>query len=112
MKQIYEIIQDVDKESKIYKNSSVIKYIIKNGKNDFKYVRTERQSVSSKYFGGDEEIYFASLVYRHPIITVIGVSDVTVFNIFYWQRYDIGGVDFNQYILQEDKKKIKIESLN
>jgi len=111
MREIYEIIKDVDKESNIYKNSSVIKYIIKNGKNDFKYVRTERKSVSSKYFGGDEEIYFASLVYRHPIITVIGVSDVTVFNIFYWQRYDIGGVDFNQYILQEDKSKIKIESV-
>ena len=111
MRQIYEIIKDVDKESKIYKNSSVIKYIIKNSKNDFKYVRTERKSVSSKYFGGDEEIYFASLLYRQPIVTVIGVSDVTVFNIFYWQRYDIGGVDFNQYILQEDKTKIKIESV-
>jgi hypothetical protein len=31
------------------------------------------------------------------------MSDVTAFNIFYWESYDINGVDFNQYIRQNAK---------
>ena len=107
---IYNIIKGVDKESEIYEKSSVIKYIIKNGINKFKYVGTIRSPISGKYYGSDEEIYFASLLYRQPIVTVIGVSDVTIFNIFYWVRYDIDGVGFTEYISQPESK-INMESV-
>jgi nicotinic acid mononucleotide adenylyltransferase len=110
MIRIYNIIKGIDKGSKIYLNSPVIKYIVRNGTNNFKYVRTIRSPVGRKYYGSDEEIYFASLLYRQPIVTVIGVSDVTVFNIFYWDRYDIGGVDFNDYISQPESA-INMESV-
>jgi nicotinic acid mononucleotide adenylyltransferase len=110
MIRIYNIIKGLDKGSKIYMNSPVIKYIVRNGKNNFKYVGTIRSSVGDKYYGGDEEIYFASLLYRQPIVTVTGISDVTIFNIFYWDHYHIDGVDFNEYIRQPESG-INMESV-
>jgi hypothetical protein len=100
MLRIYNIIKNVDKGSRLYKNSSIIKYIVENGdkNNNFKYVRTIKTPVGGRYFGTDSEIYFASLYYRQPIVTVTGISDVSVFNIFYWDHYDINGVDFIDYI--------------
>ena len=80
-------------------DSPIIKYIVTNGdKNNFKYVSTIKTPVGSRYFGTDSEIYFASLYYRQPIVTVTGISDVSVFNIFYWDYYDINGVVFTEYI--------------
>ena len=100
MLRIYNIIKNVDKGSRLYKNSSIIKYIVENGdkNNNFKYVSTIKTPVGGRYFGTDSEIYFASLYYRQPIVTVTGISDVSVFNIFYWDHYDINGVDFIEYI--------------
>ena len=106
MIRIYDIIKNVDKESRLYKNSPIIKYIVENGddkKNNFKYVSTIKTPVGGRYFGTDSEIYFASLYYRQPIITVTGISDVSVFDIFYWDYYDINGVPFTDYIKQDAK---------
>ena len=99
MIRIYNIIKNVDKKSKQYMDSPIIKYIVTNGdKNNFKYVSTIKSPVGSRYFGTDSEIYFASLYYRQPIVTVTGISDVSVFNIFYWDYYYINGVVFTEYI--------------
>jgi len=88
-----------------YKNSLILKYIIRNGnrRKKFKYVRKISRSVGPRYYGSDEEIYFASLFYLQPIITVIGISDIAVFNIFDWETYSIedkGGIQvlFKEYI--------------
>ena len=105
---IYKLIKPiVDENSAEYKNSPILKYIIKNGEREFKYVRKISKSVGYKYYGSDEEIYFASLLYLQPIITVIGVSDNTVFNIFDWNTYSIkdeSGVDvlFTDYIKRSE----------
>lgn len=99
MRNIYKIIKNIDKNSVQYKESSIIKYIVRTGeKNDFKYVSKLQSPIGSKYYGTDAEIYFASLYYKRPIVTVTGVSDVAVYNIFYWKYYDINGIDFVDYI--------------
>jgi nicotinic acid mononucleotide adenylyltransferase len=120
---IYKLIEGkVDVTTREYKNSPILKYIIKNGKKDFKYVRKISKSVGYKYYGSDEEIYFASLLYSQPIVTVIGVSDNTVFNIFDWNTYSIkdeNDVDvlFTDYIkrsedeIGEDEKQRVISFL-
>jgi hypothetical protein len=110
MTDIYNVIQNIDKESSQYKDSSIIKYIIRNGKSNFKYVSTIRSPVGSKYYGTDSEIYFASLLYREPIVTVTGMSDVTTFNVFYWKYYQIGGIDFDKY-LKQDESAIDIRAV-
>jgi hypothetical protein len=84
---------------------------MRNGKRNFKYVRKISESVGYKYYGSDEEIYFASLLYLQPIITIIGVSDNTVFNIFYWDSYMIDDVKFEDYISQEDDNKINVKGV-
>jgi hypothetical protein len=109
---IYKLIEGkVDVTNREYKNSPILKYIMRNGKRNFKYVRKISESVGYKYYGSDEEIYFASLLYLQPIITVIGVSDNTVFNIFYWDSYMIDSVKFEDYISQEDDKKINVQGV-
>jgi hypothetical protein len=109
---IYKLIEGkVDVTTREYKNSPILKYIMRNGKRNFKYVRKISKSVGYKYYGSDEEIYFASLLYLQPIITIIGVSDNTVFNIFYWDSYMIDGVKFEDYISQEDDKKINVQGV-
>jgi hypothetical protein len=109
---IYKLIEGkVDVTTREYKNSPILKYIMRNGKRNFKYVRKISKSVGYKYYGSDEEIYFASLLYLQPIITVIGVSDNNVFNIFYWDSYMIDDVKFEDYISQEDDKKINVNGV-
>ena len=104
MIRIYNIIKNVDKKSKQYMDSPIIKYIVTTGdKNNFKYVSTIKRQVGSRYYGTDSEIYFASLVYKQPIVTVTGISDVSVFNVFYWDYYDINGVLFTDYIKGDAK---------
>jgi hypothetical protein len=104
MIRIYNIIKNVDKKSKQYMDSPIIKYIVTTGdKNNFKYVSTIKRPVGSRYYGTDSEIYFASLVYKQPIVTVTGISDVSVFNVFYWDYYDINGVPFTDYIKGDAK---------
>jgi hypothetical protein len=51
------------------------------------------------------------LYYLQPIITVIGISDITVFNIFDWESYMIDGDTFEKYISQEDGKKINVQGV-
>jgi hypothetical protein len=38
------------------------------------------------------------LYYNQPIVTVTGISDVSVFNVFYWDDYRINDVMFTDYI--------------
>ena len=109
MTNIYNVIQNIDKNSVQYKESSIIKYILRYGPT-FKYVSTIKSPVGSKYYGTDSEIYFASLFYSEPIITVIGMSDVTVFNIFYWKYYQIGEMNFVDY-LKQDKSAIDVKAV-
>ena len=110
LKKIYELILGkVDVNSPGYKNSPILKYILKYGAKGFKYVSKISERVGYKYYGSDEEIYFASLYYLQPIITVIGISDVTVFNIFDWESYTIDGDTFEKYISEEDDKKINVQ---
>ena len=110
LKKIYELIQGkVDMNTREYKNSPILKYIIRNGKKKFKYVSKISRSVDDKYFGSDEEIHFASLLYLQPIITVIGISDITVFNIFDWETYSIKDKGGNQVLFKEYIKKSKDE---
>jgi hypothetical protein len=110
---IYKLIEGkVVVTTREYKNSPILKYIMRNGNKEdsekgFKYVRKISKSVSYKYYGSDEEIYFASLLYLQPIVTVIGVSDNTVFNIFDWNTYSIkdeSGADvlFTDYIKRSE----------
>jgi hypothetical protein len=111
MIKIYEIINGVvDRNSELYKNSTTIKYIIENGdrKNKFKYVRTIKNYVGEKYYGGDDEIYFASLYYKRPIITVTGISDVTTFNVLHCKDYNIDNTDFSTYINNSNPDKEKV----
>ena len=99
MIRIYNIIKNVDKKSKQYMDSPIIKYIVTNGdKNNFKYVSTIKSPIGSRYYGTDSEIYFASLYYKQPIVTVTGISDVSVFNVFYWDDYRINDVMFTDYV--------------
>ena len=57
---IYKLIQGkVDMNTREYKNSPILKYIIKNGAKEFKYVRKISISVGDKYYGSDEEIYLS-----------------------------------------------------
>jgi hypothetical protein len=99
MIRIYNIIKNVDKKSKQYMDSPIIKYIVTTGdKNNFKYVSTIKSPIGSRYYGTDSEIYFASLYYNQPIVTVTGISDVSVFNVFYWDDYRINDVMFTDYI--------------
>jgi hypothetical protein len=114
MRNIYKvIIKSVDMNSSQYKKSSIIKYIVKNGNTDrnFKYVSIERTPVGSKYYGTDSEIYFASLYYRQPIVTVTGMSDVSMFNVFYWDSYEINGMNFVDYIRQTDANRIDVNAV-
>jgi nicotinic acid mononucleotide adenylyltransferase len=111
MIRIYNIIKNVDKKSKQYMDSPIIKYIVTNGdKNDFKYVSTIKSPIGSRYYGTDSEIYFASLYYNQPIVTVTGISDVSVFNVFYWDDYRINDVMFTDYVKGDaddiDAKKV------
>ena len=107
---IYELIQGkVDMNTQQYKNSPILKYIIRKGAKEFKYVRKISRSVGDRYYGSDEEIYFASLLYLQPIITVIGISDITVFNIFYWETYSIKDKGENQVLFKEYIEKSKDE---
>jgi hypothetical protein len=118
---IYELIEGkVDVTTREYKNSPILKYIIKNGNKEnsakgFKYIRKISKWVGYKYYGSDEEIYFASLFYLQPIITVIGISDITVFNIFDWNTYFIkdksgNQVSFKDYI-EKDKDEINVQGV-
>ncbi|NBP75688.1 MAG: hypothetical protein EBU61_06625, partial [Crocinitomicaceae bacterium] len=68
---------------------------------NFKYVSTIKSPVGSKYYGTDSEIYFASLLYREPIVTVTGMFEVTAFNVFYWKYYDIYDTNFVDYVKQD-----------
>ena len=96
---IYELIKgSIDKTSDIYKNSHILKYIMINGNKGFKYVAKIASSVGSDYYGSDDEIFFASLFYLQPIVTITGISTVTHYNIFYWDSYTIDGVIFKDYI--------------
>jgi len=109
---IYELVNGkVDMDSSEYKNSTILKYIIRNGKGDkkFKYVRKISKMVGEKYYGSDEEIPFASLFYLQPIITVTGISGVTVFNIFDWETYSIEDKDGNRVLFKEYIEKSKDE---
>ena len=109
---IYNLIKDtIDKNSDQYNNSSILKYIMRNGKKGFKYVAKISSPISPRYYGSDSEIYFASLFYLQPIVTVTGVSAVTEFNIFYWDSYTIDGVIFKDYINQEGEKEIDVKKV-
>ena len=111
-KKIYDLIKNtVDKNSDQYKNSSIIKYIMRNGEKGFKYVAKIASPISPRYYGSDSEIFFASLFYLQPIVTVTGISEVTEFNIFYWDSYTIDGVIFNDYINQEGDKDINLKKV-
>ena len=113
MIRIYNIIKNVDKKSKQYMDSPIIKYIVTNGdKNGFKYVSTIKSPIGSRYYGTDSEIYFASLYYKQPIVTVTGISDVSVFNVFYWDDYRINDVMFTDYIKGDAKDIDAKEVLN
>ena len=101
MTDIYNVIKDVDRSSSLYKNSPIIKYIVRNGGDNFKYVSTIQSPIGSRYFGTDSEIYFASLFYQQPIVTITGMSDVAIYNIFYWEYYDINGINFVDYFKQD-----------
>ena len=107
---IYELINGkVDMNTREYKNSPILKYIIRNGKKKFKYVSKIYRSVGDRYYGSDEEIYFASLLYLQPIITVIGISNITVFNIFDWETYSIEDKSGNHVLFKEYIKKSEDE---
>jgi hypothetical protein len=96
---IYNLIKDVvNKSSRQYLNSPILKYIMEKGENRFKYVSKIAPRVGSKYFGSDSEIYFVSLLYSQPIVTVTGISEVTNFNIFYWDTYNINSTPFLEYL--------------
>ena len=111
-KKIYDLIKNtVDKNSDQYKNSSILKYIMRNGEKGFKYVAKIASPISPRYYGSDSEIFFASLFYLQPIVTVTGISEVTEFNIFYWDSYTIDGVIFNDYINQEGDKDINLKKV-
>jgi hypothetical protein len=102
MKSIYNVIKNVDRNSSQYMNSPIIKYIVRNGRsNNFKYVSTEQTPIGYNYFGSDSEIYFASLLYQRPVVTIIGISDISIFNVFYWEYYDIDGMNFVEYLKQD-----------
>jgi len=91
---IYNLIKDVvNKESKEYKESPILKYIMRKGRGEFKYVSKIARRVGYDYFGSDSEIYFASLFYAQPIVTVTGISGVNSFNLFYWDTYNINSTD-------------------
>jgi nicotinic acid mononucleotide adenylyltransferase/O-acetyl-ADP-ribose deacetylase (regulator of RNase III) len=91
---IYNLIKDVvNKESKEYKESPILKYIMRKGRGGFKYVSKIARRVGYDYFGSDSEIYFASLFYAQPIVTVTGISGVNSFNLFYWDTYNINSTD-------------------
>ena len=64
--------------------------------------------VGEKYYGGDDEIYFASLYYKQPIITVTGISDVTTFNVLRCKNYNIDNTDFITYINNSNPDKGKV----
>jgi hypothetical protein len=103
---IYDLIQPiVDENSAEYKNSPILKYIVKNGKKKFKYVRKISKWVGDKYYGSDDEINFVSLYYLQPIIAVIGVSYSKVFNIFDWNTYSINDESGNPVLFKEYIKK-------
>ena len=96
---IYNLIKGVViKSSKQYLNSPILKYIMEKGEKRFKSVSKIAPRVGSKYFGSDSEIYFVSLLYSQPIVTVTGISEVTNFNIFYWDTYNINSTPFLNYI--------------
>ena len=106
---IYNIIKDVvDKSSRQYKNSSILTYIMRYGEKDFKYVRKIKSPIGYKYYGSDSEIYFASLFYLQPIITVTGISATTEFNIFFWNTYSINDMLFKDYV-DKDKNVKEID---
>ena len=111
MIKIYKIIKEIDRSSITYKNYPIIKYIIKNGKNEIKYVSTIKRFVGSMYHGTDSEIHFASLFYRQPIVTVTGIEEIALFNVFYWDYYNIGDMDFIGYIDQDDPTRIDMNEV-
>jgi hypothetical protein len=109
LKNIYNVIKDVvDKSSKQYKNSSILTYIMRYGGKDFKYVSKIKSPIGYKYYGSDEEIYFASLFYLQPIVTVTGISATTEFNIFFWNTYSINDMLFKDYV-DKDKNVKEID---
>jgi hypothetical protein len=96
---IYNLIKDVvNKESKEYKESPILKYIMRKGRGGFKYVSKIARRVGYDYFGSDSEIYFASLFYAQPIVTVTGISGVNSFNLFYWDTYNINSTDGTPFL--------------
>jgi hypothetical protein len=94
--------------SEQYEASSVLKYIIDNGKDSFKYISFIKKYVGSIYYGSDDEIYFASLFYSTPIVTVTGISDVSQFIIYNWKTYTIRGEHLKDYIKKSEINKSEI----
>jgi uncharacterized protein (DUF1810 family) len=98
---IYNKIQGFDIESytRNYpdRQTVMIRYLLNNGP-IFDVISRISRSVEPRYYGSENEIYFTSLMYERPIISLPGVEDIRNFDIIWFQNYKPGGRNFIQYV--------------
>jgi hypothetical protein len=75
----------------------MVRYLLNNGPN-FGIINHISRSVDPRYYGSENEIYFTSLMYERPVVSLPGVEDVTRFDAIWFQNYRPNGQQFIEYV--------------
>ena len=98
---IYDRIQGFNIESYINANRNrdvlMIRYLLNNGPH-FGIINHISRSVPPRYYGSENEIYFTSLMYETPVVSLPGIEDVTRFDIIWFENYRPNGQRFIEYV--------------
>ena len=98
---IYDRIQGFNIDSYLQQNRGanvvMIRYLLNNGPN-FGIINHISRSVDARYYGSENEIYFTSLMYERPVVSLPGIEDVTRFDIIWFENYRPNGQRFIEYV--------------
>jgi len=98
---IYDRIEGFNIESYLQqhrdRNVVMVRYLLNNGPN-FGIINHISRSVDPRYYGSENEIYFTSLMYERPVVSLPGVEDVTRFDAIWFVNYRPNGQQFIEYV--------------
>jgi hypothetical protein len=98
---IYDRIQGFNIDSYLQQNRDrnvvMVRYLLNNGPN-FGIINRISRSVEPRYYGSENEIYFTSLMYERPVVSLPGVEEVTRFDIIWFNNYRPNGQRFIDYV--------------
>jgi O-acetyl-ADP-ribose deacetylase (regulator of RNase III) len=98
---IYDRIQGFNIDSYLQQNRDrnvvMVRYLLNNGPN-FGIINRISRSVDPRYYGSENEIYFTSLMYERPVVSLPGVEEVTRFDIIWFNNYRPNGQRFIDYV--------------